>query len=57
VDINLKDLHLVTDVSTLVVLLGLLWKVSRLVQKVDLMWNVFAREHGLNGNGEVRRKR
>lgn len=46
---KLIDLHLVVSVGNVVILVGMLWKLSRLVQKVEMMWTVFSAEHGLDG--------
>lgn len=47
----------VANIAMTPLTLGILWKLSRLVQKVDLMWSVFAREHGLSEPRSIRRMR
>lgn len=49
-DEAIKQLHAVVDIAGLPVLLGILWKISRVDQKVALMWGVFAREHGISAD-------
>jgi hypothetical protein len=42
------DFNLAINISTLAALLAVLWKGSILVQRVEMMWNVFARDHGID---------
>lgn len=51
----LHQVEQVANIAMTPLMLGILWKLSRLVQKVELMWGVFAREHGLDGNSKRRR--
>lgn len=46
------DIHVALESSTLFVLLGILWKGSVLTQRVEMMWKVFASEHGLDPKGK-----
>jgi hypothetical protein len=36
------------DCGLLITLLGLLWKLSQMAGQVNMMWKVFAAEHGLD---------
>lgn len=43
-------MHLDTAVnfSLVIALLGILWKGSKMANQVEMMWKVFAAEHGLD---------
>lgn len=46
------DFHTSVDMATLVVLLGILVKGVKMANQLEMMWTVFAHEHGLDGQGK-----
>lgn len=50
------DFRASIDVGVLITVLGILYKGAKVADQVDMMWTVFAEEHGLSPGGAKRKR-